>query len=140
MRFHVEQRRAGMGLGAQPGVERLDIGAQFAHRLCHLIDDAGPVLSDQRELQCLARSLALLAPALPRRRDAHLQPLGVDGGHGGAQGRHLVLRQLDQNRADIEPAQPREMALQPVAAGRQHGRRQRLGEARPVAAGNAQDQ
>ena len=78
--------------------------------------------------------------ALARRRDPHLQPLGIDGADRGAQTLDALGLQLNQHRADIEPAQSAEMALQPVAARRQHRGGQRLRQAGPVAAHHAQDQ
>jgi hypothetical protein len=126
-----------MGLGADAGVEGLDVDVEAAQDRGHLPHDPRPVLADQAEGERLANGGG--SGGFDGGGDAHLEALGVDRAHSGEQAVDPVGLEGDQHGTDVEAAEPAEMALEPVAAGRQDRARERLGEPGPVAANHAQD-
>ena len=121
------------GLGADPGLESLDIGPKAAQDLRHLIHDPGPVLANQSKF----KRFAVSAIAVDGRRDPHLQAMGVDRADRQTQTVRAVGRHLDKDRSDVKTAKPAEVAFKPVASGGKDRGGQRLGQAGPVAADHA---
>ena len=101
----------------------------------HFTNDPGAILPDDFDCQRLSDTLVCFG----RPDDIDFDPERIDPAGGLLKFIQALFRQFDQHRADIFSAEPRKMALQPVAACRIYRIGYRASEAGAVAADHRQD-